>query len=446
MASKVKTKPAVVVIFGASGDLTMRKLMPALYNLYLDGWLPEHFEIIGTGRKAMDDDAFRKAMQEGVDRFSRSGKAKAEKWKAFAPHLSYVSGEYADAATHARLAERVKRFREDVDGEATALFYLATPPDIVESIAKGLSQAGFTQDPERDRIVVEKPFGRDLESARALNRKLLEDFEERQIFRIDHYLGKETVQNILALRFGNSLIEPVWNRRYVDHVQITVGEQVGVEQRSGYYDQSGALRDMLQNHLLQVMCLTAMECPTSFDPEEVRDKKGDVLKAIRPIPADRVQDFAVRGQYGKGEYDCKGVPAYRDEPGVARDSNTETFAALKLHVDNWRWDGVHFYIRTGKRLPARVSEVVVQFRPVPHLFFPPEAVADIIPNRMVIRVQPDQGISLRIEAKQPGPSMRLRPVDMKFTYAEAFDAPEPEAYETLLFDAIRGDATLFMRA
>ena len=294
--------------------------------------------------------------------------------------------------------------------------------------------------------MVEKPFGRDLGSARALNQLLTSVFDESQIYRIDHYLGKETVQNLLAFRFANALFEPIWNRRYIDHVQITVAEQVGVEHRGGYYDHAGALRDMVQNHLMQILCLIAMEPPVSFDADEIRNKKVDVLRAVRPIPGPQLHRFAVRGQYGAGWLQGQHVSAYRDEPGVAPDSTTETFAALKLFVDNWRWQDVPFYLRTGKRLPSRVSEVFIQFRPVPHQSFPPSAAGEWRSNRLVIRIQPEEGIRLQFQAKQPGPTLRLSPVEMRFCYEDAFKVKPPEAYETLLLDVMQGDATLFMRA
>ncbi|HEY9073368.1 MAG TPA: glucose-6-phosphate dehydrogenase, partial [Desulfobaccales bacterium] len=313
-------------------------------------------------------------------------------------------------------------------------------------VARELARVKLNQDRNRDRIVVEKPFGRDLDSARALNRSLTELFHESQIYRIDHYLGKETVQNIMAFRFANTLFEPVWNRNYIDHVQITVAEADGVGSRGHYYDQAGALRDMIQNHLLQILCLIAMEPPVSFSADEVRNKKADVLHAIRRITPEKVYKYAVRGQYGAGWIESRQVEPYRSEVNVAPDSATETFAAVKLRVDNWRWQGVPFYLRTGKRLPARISEVSIQFRPVPHQPFPTAAVMDSRPNRLLIAIQPEEGILLRFEAKYPGPTMRLSPVIMQFYYREAFKTTPPEAYETLLLDVMLGDATLFMRA
>ncbi len=437
--------PTVVVIFGGGGDLTHRKLIPALYNLFLDHWLPQEFAILGVDRLNLNDDAYCRRLRDGVDRFSRRGKTKDLEWGQFASHIHYQSADFTDAGAYAQLSEYLSKYDKDRQVQAHHIFYLATPPSLIEVIARQLHQAQLLAQKERSRVVVEKPFGRDLDSARRLNRQLFNLMSEEQIYRIDHYLGKETVQNILALRFANSFLEPIWNRRYVHHVQITVAEQVGVEHRGGYYDHAGALRDMIQNHLLQVLCCIAMEPPVSFEADEVRSKKTDVLKAIRPISREQVSQFAVRGQYGRGVVGGQAVPAYRQEPDVAADSTTETYAALKLYVDNWRWQDVPFYLRTGKRLPLRVSEVFVQFQPVPHRSFPASAYTTWMPNRMAIRIQPEEAIQLRFQAKQPGPILHLRPVQMRFSYKESFQAPPPEAYETLLLDVIRGDATLFMR-
>jgi glucose-6-phosphate 1-dehydrogenase len=446
MQVKIHPDATVLVIFGAGGDLAWRKLVPALYSLYADSWLPDHFAIIGLDLKHMSDDEFRQHLREGTDQFSRRGKTADAAWKEFAANLSFVSADFADLATYTALAERLAKQDHDWGGETTHIFYLATPPSLMDMIAQNLGKAGLVQDRAHARIVVEKPFGHDLESARALNQALTNIFEEQQIYRIDHYLGKETVQNLLAFRFANAFLEPMWDRRYIDHIQITVAEEVGVEHRGGYYEHAGALRDMVQNHLMQLLCLVAMEPPVSFHAEEIRNKKIDVLRAIRPIPPDRVDRLAVRGQYGAGWIDNKPVPAYRSEPDVAPKSDTETFAALKLYVDNWRWQDVPFYLRTGKRLPERTSEVVIQLRPAPHQSFPADVIGEWQPNRIVINIQPAEGILIRFQAKQPGLHMRLGPEDMRFTYKEAFESESPDAYETLLLDVMQGDATLYMRA
>jgi glucose-6-phosphate 1-dehydrogenase len=439
-------EPTVFVIFGASGDLAWRKLIPALYNLFLDRWLPEKFLILGQGRRPLTDAEFRLRLREGVDRYSRRGPSEDGAWDLFASHLAYAAGALDDPRAYTDLAKHLAAQDQKWDTRANRVFYLATPPDLTGPITQGLAKARLHLDRKRCRIVVEKPFGRDLASARELNRTLTASYHEDQIYRIDHYLGKETVQNILAFRFANTLFEPVWNRRYIDHVQITVAEQVGVETRGQYYDRAGALRDMIQNHLLQLLCLIAMEPPISFKAEEVRNKKVDVLHALRPIPPEGIHHFAVRGQYGGGWLEGRQVPAYRGEGLVAPDSPTETFAAVKLLVDNWRWQGVPFYLRTGKRLQSRISEISIQFRPVPHQSFPASAILDWRPNRLILAIQPEEGILLRFEAKYPGPTMRLSPVIMQFYYREAFRATPPEAYETLLLDVMRGDPTLFMRA
>jgi glucose-6-phosphate 1-dehydrogenase len=437
--------PTVVVIFGAGGDLTRRKLVPALYNLFLDAWLPERFALIGLDHKPMQDDEYRRYLREQTDQFSRRRASDGAPWDPFASSITFMSADFGDAAAYQTLARRLQDVDARWGAQATRIFYLATPPAAVRGIARQIGAAGLARDRARARIVVEKPFGSDLASARALSRALTHTFDEEQIYRIDHYLGKETVQNILALRFANGLFEPIWDRRYVDHVQITVAEEVGVEHRGGYYDHAGALRDMVQNHLLQILCLIAMEPPVSFDADEIRNKKADVLRAIRPIHRADVAEIAVRGQYGAGEVAGERVPAYRDEPGVARGSPTETYAAVRLQVDNWRWQGVPFYLRTGKRLPIKASEVVIQFLPAPHLPFPSSAVERWEANRLILRIQPEEGILLRFQAKRPGPLMRLDPVDMLFSYQQAFRAQPPEAYETLLLDTMWGDGTLFMR-
>ncbi len=439
-------EPTILVIFGGMGDLTWRKLAPALYNLVLNKQLPEHFAVIGLDMKNESLDGFRLRLRDGANSFCECGEVDEKTWNGFAPNLSYLSGDFANPATYTSLNDQLKNHEKHWGSPANHIFYLATPPGIMETIVRGMGAARLADDKHRTRIVVEKPFGHDLASAVALNTLLTAVFDETQIYRIDHYLGKETVQNILAFRFANALFEPTWDRRYIDHVQITVAEQVGVEHRGAYYEHAGAVRDMIQNHLMQILTLVAMEPMVSFDADEIRNKKVDVLRAIRPISKEHVQEISVRGQYKAGLMEGQKVPAYRSEPGVAHDSPTETFAAIKLFVDNWRWQDVPFYLRTGKRLQTRASKVTIQFRPVPHQSFPITAARTWQPNYLIIDIQPQEGILLRFQAKQPGPSLHLTPVDMHFSYQEAFKSKSPEAYETLLADVMSGDATLFMRA
>ena len=436
----------VLVIFGSMGDLAWRKLAPALYNLSLSQFLPEKFAVIGVDLKAGSLEDFRQRIKEGIATFCDCGQIDDGKWDQFARHFYYIQGDFTAQATYANLSKQIKTCEENFGGPANSIFYLATPPSVMEAIVQGLGAAQLAQDKLRARIVVEKPFGHDLASAVSLNGALTAVFDESQIYRIDHYLGKETVQNILAFRFANALFEPIWNRRYIDHIQITVAEEVGVEHRGAYYDHAGALRDMVQNHLMQILCLIAMEPMVSFSADEIRNKKVDVLRAIRPIKEEEVHLYAVRGQYGPGWIQGEKVPAYRAEQGVSPGSNAETFAALKLFVDNWRWQDVPFYLRTGKRLAAKVSEIVIHFRPVPHQSFPKTAIQAWESNRLIIRIQPREGIVLGFQAKQPGPNLQLSPVNMHFSYLETFKSRSPEAYETLLADVMAGDATLFMRA
>jgi len=438
--------PTIFVIFGGAGDLTWRKLIPALFDLSQDRSLPAQFAIIAVDRIDLGDDALRRRLRDGVNRFSRFGKVKAAAWKLFAPHLHYQQGDFKKLATYAALGAQCNRLEKTWGTKAHRIFYMATPPSMFAEIPKYLGKARLARERKWARIVIEKPIGYNLESARSLNAVLAASFEESQIFRIDHYLGKETVQNILAFRFANPLFEPIWNRRYIDYVTITVAETVGVEHRGGYYDHAGALRDMVQNHLMQLLCLVAMEPMVSFDADEIRNKKVDVLHAARPIPNSAVHLCAVRGQYGPGFTDGKKTPGYRQEAGVAPDSQTETFVALKLFLDNWRWQDVPFYLRTGKRLPLQASEICIQFRAVPHQSFPPEASLGWHPSRLILSIQPVEGIVLGFQAKYPGPKMQLRPVDMRFSYRESFAAPSPDVYETLLWDVMKDDATLFMRA
>lgn len=433
---------AVFVLFGAQGDLAWRLVCPALFDLHRKRQLPEGFRLIGIGRD-INTPQLTARLRDGVERFARSGEFSVSDWESFSRCIQAHSMDLDDEAAYPTL----KRELHDGVPHAEALvFYLAIPPGLIASIANGLARAGLARDRRRVRIVVEKPLGHDLESFKCINETLTEHFHEHQIYRMDHFLGKETVQNILALRFANPIFEPIWNRRYIDHVTVTVAETLGVEHRAGYYEQAGALRDMVQNHLLQLMCLIAMEPPVVYDAEDIRNKKLDVLRACRRIPADQVSNYAVRGQYDSGWIEGVSVPGYREEAGVAPDSNSETYAAVKLLVDNWRWQGVPFYLRTGKRLSQSASEISVRFRDVPHNAFPAVSGLNGEPVRLVIQIQPQQGVILKFMAKEPGSPLRLRPVDMRFSYNEAFAAPSPGAYETLLYDVLIGDATLFMRS
>jgi glucose-6-phosphate 1-dehydrogenase len=441
-----KTESTVIVIFGGTGDLTWRKLIPALYNLYIDKWLHEKFLIIGMGRQEMTNPEFVKKLKEGVDKFSRRGKTKKADWERFAKHIDYKKADFNSAPVYAALKKQVTTFEKDTDEPVNKIFYMAVPPQFFESIAVKIGEAGLADDKKHARLVIEKPFGTNLESAKAFNKLLLNIFDESQLYRIDHYLGKETVQNILAFRFANALFEPIWNRNYIDHVQITVSEKIGVEGRGNYYELNGALRDMIQNHLLQLLCLIAMEPPVSFNADEVRNRKADVLHALRKIKKEDVHTYAVRGQYDAGWVEGKKVKAYRQEKDVAPDSSRETFAAVKFFIDNWRWNNVPFYVRSGKSMSESISVITIQFKPVPHQSFPDEATDNWQPNRMVLNLQPDMGIRIRFQAKRPGLQMQLNPVDMLFNYSDTYTQGTPEAYETLLLDVIEGDATLFMRA
>lgn len=441
-----KTQPTVFVIFGGTGDLNWRKVTPALYNLFLDNWLPDQFAIIGSGRTKLSDDDFKKKMLDGIDQFSRTGKADPEKWAAFSAHIFYQAADLNDAETYKEFGNLIQNYETEWKQEANVIFYLAVAPQFFPIIAENISKSGLAKDPDRVRIVIEKPFGHDLESAKSLNQLLSRIFQEKQIYRIDHYLGKETVQNILTFRFANLLFEPLWNRNYIEHVQISVTEQLGVQDRGDYYEGAGAMRDMVQNHILQLLCLIAMEVPVDFGADEIRNKKVDVLHAMRPFNAENIKNSAVRGQYGKGWIEGKEVPGYRQEAKVKPDSNTETFAAVKFFVDNWRWQDVPFYVRTGKRLHQTASVIMIQYKDVPHLVFPPEATESWQQDRLIISIQPEMSMRLQVQAKRPGVDMVINTVDMVFDYKGSYDNQAPEAYETLLLDTMQGDQTLFMRA
>ena len=434
------------ILFGASGDLSWRLVVPALFNLFLDGHLPHRFQLLAVDRLDSNAAAITEHLYKGVAGNSRRGTPQPEDWASFSSMIRYIMVDANDADGYTRLATALDTQDTKWSGKAGRVFYLATPPSLFRPIATGLGAAGLSQDRDRVRLVVEKPLGNDLESFHEINDALCRIFEERQLFRIDHFLGKETVQNILAMRFANPIFEPIWNRRYVDHVAITAAETLGVEKRGGYYERAGALRDMVQNHLLQLLCLVAMEPPVAYDADDIRDKKVDVLRSLRPIPRDAVDMYAARGQYAEGWIHGEKLPRYRDEPGVAAHSDTETYAALKLYVDNWRWQDVPFYLRTGKRMTANVTEISIRFRDVPHRAFPASTGLNTQPTRLVIQINPEQGIVLKFMAKQPGSPLRLSPVDMRFSYRDAFQADSPAAYETLLGDVMLGDATLFMRA
>ena len=441
-------QPSSLVIFGGTGDLAHRKLLPAVYNLYLDGVLPANFCVIGTARKEQTDEDFREFARGGVERFSRQA-LDASRWSDFERRLFYVPGSFTDPAAHAALRSRLEEIEPKLGVPGNRVFYLAIPPSGIRGCVQQLKAASLVTDPDGSgpfsRVIVEKPIGRDLESAKEINATLSCGFDERQIFRIDHYLGKETVQNIMVLRFANSLFEPLWNQNHIDHVQITVAEGEGVGTRAGYYEEAGALRDMIQNHLLQLVCLTAMEPPWALTADVVRDHKLEVLDCLRPITPKQIEQHVVRAQYGPGFYRGEEVPGYGREEGVKPDSTTETYVALKLFIDNWRWSGVPFYIRTGKRMPKRASEIAVQFKDVPPILFNSDPAAPLEPNVLALRIQPDEGLSLRISTKLPGAKVRIFPVKMDFQYGSTFGQESPEAYERLLLDVMAGDATLFMR-
>jgi glucose-6-phosphate 1-dehydrogenase len=439
--------PCVMVIFGAAGDLTKRKLIPALYNLARSRLLPDQFAIVGVSREEYSIDEFRTRMAPEAGEYTIS-ELDRETWDWFAKRLYYLSGDFQDPKLFQKLEALLAEVEKEQDTQGNCLFYLATSPTFFPIVVKQLGLAGLTNEVNGKwrRVVIEKPFGHDLATAVALNHEIGKVLQENQVYRIDHYLGKETVQNILAFRFANGIFEPVWNRRYVDHVQVTVAEELGVELRGDYYDRAGALCDMVPNHIFQLISLTAMEPPISFDAAAVHDEQTKILRAIQPMNPERVLDHAVRGQYGEGTLDGRHVPAYRTEPRVQPGSTTETFVALALNIDNWRWAGVPFYLRTGKRMKERLTEIVIRFRRPPFMLFRKTSVEKIPPNELVLNIQPNEGISLSFEAKVPGPVVRLGAVNMDFQYADYFGTTPSTGYETLLYDCMMGDPTLFQRA
>ena len=438
--------PTIFYIFGGSGDLTQRKLIPALYNLYIDGHLPEKFLIVGLGRTSFTNTAFRNYVREVIKEFARRKDQLKKYWPQFVKHIEYTKLDLLQDKSYRSIAARIKKQDKLWSDSSNIVYYLSVAPQLAPPIAQKLHNSKLCTDPKKTRLVFEKPFGHDLESAKELNLLLQKLFKEEQIYRIDHFLGKETVQYILALRFANTLFEPLWNCNYIEHIQITATETVSVEDRGSYYEQSGALRDMVQNHMLQLLCMIAMEAPVSFAADEVRNKKVDVLHAIRKYSKAEVHENAVRGQYNEGWIEGKHDVAYRQEKGVAPDSPIETYVAIKFFVDNWRWRDIPFYIRTGKTLTEKSTHIAIHFKSAPSYAFPKEATETWRPNRLIINISPKMDIRMRFQAKCAGPTMQLEPVEMVFNQYNENAEAQPEAYETLLYDVIEGDATLFMRA
>jgi glucose-6-phosphate 1-dehydrogenase len=442
---RLPVHPTTLVIFGATGDLSRRKLLPGIYNLAHEGALPERFNLIGVSRGDESDEGFRELARESIAQFSRR-EADEKVLDSLVSRMRYVAGSFDEDDMYERLSGVAKEFDDEAQMQFNRLYYLSVAPTFFPLIAEKLGQHGLANcEGGETRMIIEKPFGTDLDTAQELNRSLLSVFDERQIFRIDHYLGKETVQNMLVLRFANGIFEPLWNRSYIDSVQITAAEDLGIGSRAGYYDKSGALRDLVQNHMLQLLMLLAMEPPVSFDADAVRDEKVKVLHAIHPPSIDEVPEMAVRAQYEAGASAGEDVQGYLDEDGVPDESTTETYAAVKLHIDNWRWAGVPFYLRTGKRLARKITEIAVTLKPVPHLAFKQSGSLGVEPNQLVLSVQPNEGVSLKLVAKIPGARMSVRPVNMEFLYGTSFMSQSPEAYERLIMDTMRGDATLFAR-
>ncbi len=447
-------EPCCIVIFGATGDLTQRKLLPTLAHLAHDHPLPENFKIVAFARRPLNDEQWRNMALDSINQFMpEDDKLDANAQRAFARNLFYCQSDFNDREGYYKLADLLEKLDNEQGTQGNRIFYLATPPTTDSEIIYQIGGAGLARSSSHGngneegwtRIIIEKPFGRDLASAQKLNRELGRVFRENQIYRIDHYMGKETVQNILAFRFANGIFEPLWNQNYIDHVQILVAESLGIGTRAEYYEESGAIRDMVQNHIMQVLCLTTMEAPVAFDADAIRDEKVKVMRSIPTFSPEAVAKRTVRGQYTTGVIDGQSVVGYKDEKGVAPNSTTETYVALKLFIENWRWADVPFYIRTGKRLPKRSTEMTIQFKRVPHMLYKPDETKGLVPNRLTIRIQPDEGMSLKFAAKVPGAARHLSDVDMNFSYASAFGIESPDAYERLLADCMVGDSTLFIR-